>query len=88
MLYFAWATCLSYSVGSSVPGYLATFTTLELEKSISFGSIASSIYSVGSVCCGYLLGRINDKFGVKSRYDMGIILYDSRYGRTDAFYPK
>lgn len=66
MLYLAWATCLCYSIGSSVPTFTATFTTLELGKSVEYGSLAMSCYSIGSVICGYLLGRINDKFGVKA----------------------
>lgn len=65
MLYLAWATCLCYSVGSSVPSFTATFATLELGKSVEFGSLAISIYNIGAVICGYLLGRINDKFGVR-----------------------
>ena len=73
MLYFAWAVCLCYSVGSSVPGNIATFATLELGQSVEIGSIASSIYSVGAVCCGFILGKINDKFGVKAGMIWGMV---------------
>ena len=66
MLYLAWCTCLCYSVGSSVPTYTAAFTTMELGKTIQFGSVAASVYSVGAVVGGYLLGRVNDRFGVRA----------------------
>lgn len=73
MLYLAWMVCLCYSVGSSVPNYIATFSTMELGTSVELGSIASSIYSVGSVCCGFLLGRINDRYGVKAGMTWGMV---------------
>lgn len=73
MLYFAWLVCLCYSVGSSVPNYIATFSTMELGTSVELGSIASSVYSVGSVCCGFLLGKINDKYGVKAGMTWGMV---------------
>lgn len=66
MLYLAWACCLCYSVGSSVPSFTATFATMELGKSVAFGSVAVTCYSVGSVICGYLLGKVNDRFGVRA----------------------
>ena len=73
MLYLAWLVCLCYSVGSSVPNYIATFATMELGTSVELGSIAASIYSVGSVCCGFLLGKINDRYGVKAGMTWGMV---------------
>ena len=56
-----------------MPNYIATFATLELGTSGELGSIASSIYSVGSVCCGFLLGKINDRYGVKAGMTWGMV---------------
>ena len=73
MLYFAWLVCLCYSVGSSVPNYIPTFATMELGTSVELGAIAFSLYSVGSVCCGFLLGKVNDRYGVKAGMTWGMV---------------
>jgi MFS family permease len=46
---------------------------MELGKSIQYGSIAASIYSVGSVAGGYLLGLINDKLGIRAGLVWGAV---------------
>ncbi|MCC8103288.1 MAG: MFS transporter [Clostridiales bacterium] len=72
MFYFAWVACLCYSVGSSMPGYIATFATMELGTSVSYGSVAACICSIGSVISGFLLGRLNDRYGVKAGMAWGV----------------
>ena len=80
LFYLAWLTCLCYSIGTGVPGYVATFTTMELGKSLQFGSIAATCVSVGTVLCGFLLGSVNDRFGVKAGMLWGVVFMGSGLG--------
>lgn len=64
-LYLAWIACLCYSLGSGVSAYLASFSKLELNQSTIFGAQVATLMSVGGIICSIILGKINDKFGVK-----------------------
>lgn len=64
-LYIAWLACVLYSYGSGVSGYVATYTTMELGQTIRFGAYAGIALSVGTIISSLILGRINDKLGVK-----------------------
>ncbi len=66
ILYITWAACMLYSVGCGVQQYIATFATMELGQSITFGANAMMIFSIGLVASSTILGWINDKFGVKA----------------------
>ena len=66
LFYVIWGVCMLYSVGTCAPGFLAAFATKELGLSISQGAFAFSLYSVGSVICSFMLGVINDKFGLRA----------------------
>lgn len=80
LLYLAWLACLCYSIGSGVPGYVATFTTMELGKTVQYGSIAATCYSIGTVLCGFLLGSVNDRFGVKAGMLWGLVFMGGGLG--------
>ena len=73
MFYLAWLTCLCYSAASSVAGYAATFTTMELGQSIRFGSLATACVSLGMIGCGFLLGVLNDRFGARAGLIWGAV---------------
>ena len=73
MFYLAWLTCLCYSAASSVAGYAATFTTMELGQSIRFGSLATACVSLGMIGCGFVLGVLNDRFGAKAGLIWGAV---------------
>ena len=66
LFYVVWGVCMLYSVGTCAPGFLAAFATKELGHSIPEGAFAFSVYSVGSVICSFMLGVINDRFGLKA----------------------
>lgn len=66
LFYIVWGVCMLYSVGTCAPGFLAAFATKELGLTISQGAFAFSLYSVGSVICSFMLGVINDRFGLKA----------------------
>lgn len=66
MLYLAWLACLCFSIGSGVSGYIATFSTMEMGQTINFGARAGMYMSLGGIACSLILGRINDRFGVKA----------------------
>ena len=65
LLYIAWIACVMYSYSSGVAGYATTFSTMELGKSISFGSVVGVCSSLGGVLSSLIVGRINDQYGVK-----------------------
>lgn len=66
IFYLVWATCICYSIGSCIAGYVANFTTMELGLSIKSGSIASIIVTIATIICSSVLGFLNDRFGVKA----------------------
>lgn len=64
--WLAWLTCLCYSYGTAIPGYIATCTTMELHESTQFGARVHTFVNIGAILCSVILGRLNDKFGVKA----------------------
>ncbi|MCI7640468.1 MAG: MFS transporter [Clostridiales bacterium] len=65
LLYIAWIACVLYSYSCGVSGYTTTFSTMELGQSTAFGSVVGVCASLGGVLSSLIVGRINDKFGVK-----------------------
>ncbi len=65
LLYIAWIACVMYSYSCGVSGYTTTFATMELGQSTAFGSVVGVCVSLGGVLSSLIVGRINDKFGVK-----------------------
>jgi OFA family oxalate/formate antiporter-like MFS transporter len=66
-------TCLMYSYGTGGFGHFASYSTLELNESVNFGALAGVCMSLGGVLCSVLLGRINDRFGVKAGLVWGAV---------------
>lgn len=64
--WLAWLTCLCYSYGTAIPGYIATCTTMELGYSTEFGARVHTFVNIGAILCSVILGRLNDRFGVRS----------------------
>ena len=64
--WLAWATCLCYSLGSGGSGYITSFLTLELGKSITYAARVALFSSLGGILSSIILGKINDRFGVKA----------------------
>lgn len=65
LLYIAWLACVMYSYSCGVSGYATTFATMELGQSTAFGSVVGVCSGLGGVLSSLIVGRINDKFGVK-----------------------
>ena len=64
--WFAWATCMCYSLGSGASGYITPFLTLEKGQTILYAARVGLVMSVGSILGSFILGRINDQYGVKA----------------------
>ena len=79
-VYLAWFACLCYSIGSGVSGYIATYSTMEVGQSINFGARAAMCMSVGGIASSLILGRINDRFGVKAGLLWGAAFTTLGYG--------
>lgn len=80
LFYIVWFTCMLYSVGCGVQQYIANFATMELGRSIDFGSNAAMFMSCGCVICSVCLGYINDRFGVKAGLVWGFVFIGLGYG--------
>lgn len=80
VFYLVWLACMFYSVSNSVAGYIATYTTMELQQSISFGAKAYMCYNLGCVGCSIILGLINDRWGVRAGIGWGTALAVLGYG--------
>ena len=65
LLYIAWVACVMYSYSCGVAGYATTFATMELGQSTAFGSVVGVCSSLGGVLSSLVVGRINDRYGVK-----------------------
>jgi len=65
LLYIAWIACVMYSYSCGVSGYTTTFATMELGQSTAFGAVVGVCSSLGGVLSSLIVGRINDKYGVK-----------------------
>lgn len=70
--WIAWIVCLCFSIGSGVPGYIATFSTMEMGQTINFGAQAAMVMSLGGIACSLIIGRINDRLGVKAGLVWGV----------------
>lgn len=66
LLYVAWLACVLYSYGCGVAYYATPFVTMELGQSISFGAAVTVALSLGSTLSSLIVGKINDKYGVKA----------------------
>ena len=64
--WLAWLTCVCYSYGTAIPGYIATCTSMELGQSTDFGARVHTFVSIGAILCSFILGRLNDRFGVRA----------------------
>lgn len=73
LFYLVWLTCICYSIGSCMTGYVANFTTMELGYTINFGSMVSIIVTIGAIICSSVLGLLNDRFGVRSGLIWGAV---------------
>lgn len=65
LLYIAWIACVMYSYSCGVSGYATPFATMELGQSTTFGSVVGVCSSLGGVLSSLIVGRINDRYGVK-----------------------
>lgn len=79
-LYVAWTACVMYSYASGVSGYITPFATMELGQSTNFGAFCGIAMSLGGVIGGVILGRINDRFGVKAGLLWGAATTTAGYG--------
>ncbi|MGI5888287.1 MAG: CynX/NimT family MFS transporter [Oscillospiraceae bacterium] len=64
LFYVIWIVCMLYSVGTCAPSFIAAFATMQLGTSVNTGALAVSIYNIGSIVCSFMLGILNDRFGV------------------------
>ncbi len=71
--WIAWLTCIMYSYGTAGFSHFSSYSTLELGESTNFGAWAGMCMSLGGIVCSVLLGRINDKFGVKAGLIWGAV---------------
>lgn len=72
MFYIAWLACVCFSYGSGVAYYTQTFSTIELNQSVTFSSIVGVCLNLGTIFSSLIVGRINDKFGVKAGLGWGV----------------
>lgn len=94
LLYLAWLTCILYSIGSGVTGYLTPFATLELGMTINQGALVGMLLSLGSILASLILGRINDHHGPRAGMlwgsaatTLGFVLIFLSYRYTGMVYP-
>ena len=73
MFYLAWLACVCFSYGSGVAYYTQTFSTIELGQSITFSSIVGVCLSLGTIFSSLIVGRINDRLGVRAGLAWGAI---------------
>lgn len=74
LLYVAWTACVFFSYASGVQGYATTFYTMELGQSISLGGVVGVCASLGGILSSLIVGKINDKFGVKAGLLWGAVM--------------
>ena len=72
MFYIAWLACVCFSYGSGVAYNVQTFSTIELGQTVTFSSIVGVCLSLGTIFSSLIVGRINDKFGVKAGLIWGV----------------
>ena len=66
LLYIAWIACIMYSYSCGVAGYVTPFATMELGQTIAFGSAVGVCSNVGGTFSSLIVGKINDRYGVKA----------------------
>lgn len=71
--WIAWFTCILYSYGTAGFSHFSSYSTLELGESTNFGAWAGMCMSFGGILCSILLGKINDRFGVKAGLVWGAV---------------
>lgn len=79
LLYIAWVACVMYSYSCGVAGYATTFATMELGQSTAFGSVVGVCSSLGGVLSSLVVGRINDRYGVKKGLLWGSVTTTAGY---------
>ena len=79
LLYVAWMACVLFSYGSGVAGYATPFATMELGQSINFGAAVGVCSSAGSILSSLIVGKINDRFGVKAGLTWGMVTTGAGY---------
>lgn len=78
--WIAWVTCILYSYGTAGFSHFASYSTLELGESTNYGAWAGMCMSLGGIVCSILLGRINDRFGVKAGLLWGAVFSALGFG--------
>lgn len=73
MFYLAWLACVCFSYGSGVAYYTQTFSTIELGQTITFSSIVGVCLSLGTIFSSLIVGRINDRLGVRAGLVWGAV---------------
>ena len=73
LLYIAWIACVMYSYSCGVGGYVTPFVTMELGQSITFGATVGVVTGLGGTLSSLIVGKINDKFGVKAGLMWGTV---------------
>lgn len=79
VFYVVWLICILYSVSNGVAGYIATFSTMELGQSISFGAKAGMCVQLGCIGCSAVLGFVNDRFGIQAGLMWGTVFSCAGY---------
>lgn len=80
LLYIAWVACVMYSYSCGVAGYTTTFATMELGQSIQFGAAVGVVSNLGGTMSSLIVGKINDRFGVKAGLMWGTLTTALGYG--------
>lgn len=80
LLYLAWIACVMYSYSCGVGGYVTPFVTMELGQSINFGATVGVVTGLGGTLSSLIVGKINDRFGVKAGLMWGTVTTALGYG--------
>ncbi len=80
LLYIAWIACIMYSYSCGVAGYFTPFVTMELGQSINFGATVGVVFGLGGTLSSLVVGKINDRFGVKAGLMWGTVTTALGYG--------
>ena len=80
LLYLAWIACVMYSYSCGVGGYITPFATMELAQSINFGATVGVCTSLGGTLSSLIVGKINDRYGVKTGLMWGTVTTALGYG--------
>lgn len=80
LLYLAWIACVMYSYSCGVAGYVTPFVTMELGQSINFGATVAVFSSLGGTLSSLIVGKLNDRYGVKTGLMWGTVTTALGYG--------